>query len=175
MGNKDSEVQFERAVYIDLEWNCWDSTKPTTQHREIIEIGAVELNLETLEIELQKDYLVRPRPFDISDRCTAITGLTAADPKCSPLLPEVLARFEQDFSPKQKMCCTWGHDSEFLAEACGRYKLRSPLRNCVDVAQLFWRNFLLRSQPSLRTAMDALGIQFDGVAHTALADAKKHG
>ena len=70
------------------------------------------------------------------------------------------------------MCCTWGHDSEFLAEACGRYKLRSPLRNCVDVAQLFWRNFLLRSQPSLRAAMDALGIEFDGIAHTALADAR---
>jgi hypothetical protein len=74
IGGTRAWVQFERAVYIDLEWNCWGSTKATTQHREIIEIGAVELNLKTLELALEKVYLIRPRPFDISDRAPPSPG-----------------------------------------------------------------------------------------------------
>lgn len=102
------QEHFGRAVYIDLEWNCWDSAKRTTQHREIIEIGAVEVNLETLELTLEKDYLVRPHPFDISDRCTAITGLTAADLKGARSFPEVLAQFEQDFSLRRRCAAPGG-------------------------------------------------------------------
>lgn len=167
-----SETQHERAVYVDLEWNCWDGAKRSTEHQEIIEIGAVELDIQTLKVMQEKSYLIRPRPFDISQRCTMITGLSAEDLRSAPSFAEVMAQFEKDFTPKEKVCCTWGNDGDVLAVSCGRYKVRSPLRNCVDVAQLFWRSFLLRSQPSLQSAMDMMGLEFDGIAHTALADAR---
>src|SRR3981189_1680082 len=50
--------------------------------------------------------------------------------------------------------------------------LRSPLRSVVDVNEIFWRVSLLRQQPSLRRALEVLGLPFDGAAHTALADAR---
>lgn len=166
------DAQHERALYIDLEWNCWDGPPIPGRYQDIIEIGVVEVRLDTLEMIGEKDYLIRPRLVDISAACTQLTGLTAEDLKKAPPFLDVLRRFEEDFQPRGKLCCAWGSDASVLDSACSRYKVPCPLRNRVDVSQLFWHSFLLKDQPSLRTAVEIAGIPFDGIAHTALGDAR---
>jgi inhibitor of KinA sporulation pathway (predicted exonuclease) len=167
-----TEAQFERALYIDLEWNCWDGPPVPGRYQEIIEIGVVEVDLAALETLREKDYRIRPRQLDISIRCMQITGLTASDLRSAPRFPEVLGQFERDFNPRQMLCCTWGADAHVLASECGRHKLACPLRNRLDVSQLFSQSFLLRQQPSLQNAITIAGLPFDGITHTALADAR---
>jgi inhibitor of KinA sporulation pathway (predicted exonuclease) len=166
------DAQHEHALYIDLEWNCWDAAPIPGRHQEIIEIGVVEVRLDTLEMIGEKDYLIRPRLLDISAACTQITGLTAEDLKQAPPFPDVLRQFEEDFQPQGKLCCAWGNDASVLDSACSRHKVPCPLRNRVDVGLLFWHIFLLKDQPSLRKAIEIIGIPYDGIAHTALGDAR---
>jgi inhibitor of KinA sporulation pathway (predicted exonuclease) len=167
-----TEAQHELALYIDLEWNCWDGPPIPGRYQEIIEIGIVEMNLATLETTREKDYLIRPRHLDISAACTQITGLTEEDLKSASPFPEVIEQFATHFSPRERLCCTWGSDAHVLASACSRYKIPCPVRNRLDVSQLFWHCFLLRQQPSLRTAIEIAELPFDRIAHTALGDAR---
>ena len=67
------------AIYLDLEWNCPDTSCYDGAVEEIIEIGLVELDPTSLNINREASYLVRPRQLDISFRCTAITGITRCD------------------------------------------------------------------------------------------------
>jgi inhibitor of KinA sporulation pathway (predicted exonuclease) len=166
------EAQHERALYIDLEWNCWDGLPVPGRHQDIIEIGVVEVRLDTLETVREKDYLIRPRPLDISAACTKITGLTADDLKKAPQFVDVIKQFKEDFRPREKLCCAWGDDASVLDSACSRHRVPCPLRNRMDMSRLFWHSFLLKDQPSLRKAIEMVGIPFDGIAHTALSDAR---
>ena len=63
-------------------------------------------------------------------------------------------------------------DADLLSAACQSFGMRSPLRNVVDLGQLFWRLFVLRQRPSVQNATEILGLRFNGVPHTALADAR---
>jgi inhibitor of KinA sporulation pathway (predicted exonuclease) len=46
---------------------------------KIIEIGAVEMDLDNLNIIKEQAYIVRPRHLDISKRCSDITGVSRGD------------------------------------------------------------------------------------------------
>ena len=168
----NTNTKYKHALYIDLEYSCWDGPRPSGCDLEIIEIGAVEVDLESLAITKEAAYLVRPRHLEISLRCTQITGITAPDLRPAKRLPEVLAQLEDDFGPGEKVCVAWGNDIDMLAGACRQYRIRTPFKKGVDLSQLLRHLLLLKEQPSLHDGINMLGISFDGVAHTALADAR---
>jgi inhibitor of KinA sporulation pathway (predicted exonuclease) len=49
---------------------------------------------------------------------------------------------------------------------------KTPLRYRLDLSQLFQWLLLLKQMPSLRDAVEMLGLDFDGVPHGALVDAR---
>jgi inhibitor of KinA sporulation pathway (predicted exonuclease) len=120
----------------------------------------------------EKPYFVRPRRWEISPRCTELTGITSDDIRTARPFPEVLVALTDDFSPSKAMCCTWGDDAALIAATCQAHGLKSPLRYLVDVAHLFPRLFLLKQQVSLAKAIELLELGFDGMPHSALADAR---
>jgi inhibitor of KinA sporulation pathway (predicted exonuclease) len=138
----------------------------------IIEIGIVEVDLEALATTREKAHFVRPRRWDISARCTEFTGISAVDIRAASPFPEVLASIVEEFAPSKALCCFWGDDAAIIEDACRACGLRSPLRNLLDLAGLFHRLFLLRDQASLQKAVEILGLEFEGVPHGALADAR---
>lgn len=166
------ELCYTSALYMDLEWNCWDGPPPPSHPMEIIEIGLVELDLKSLAILREAAYLIRPRRLEISRRCTRITGIEQQDLKNAPRFPVVLEQLIRDFNPCEKLCCVWGNDLEIFAKACGTYRLRTPFHRGMDLSQVVWDALLLRERPSVKSAVQRLELPFDGVAHTALADAR---
>ena len=140
--------------------------------QEIIEIGIAEMDLQTLEITREASYLVRPRRWEISNRCTDLTGITRDDIQAARPFPAILKLMTADFSPSNALCCAWGNDAELIASTCRIHGAKSPLRNCVDLAHLIHRLFLLEQQASLRDAVRMLGMEFDGIPHSALVDAR---
>ena len=168
-----NELLHTQGVYIDVELTCWPGSPPAGMKQEIIEIGAVAMNLASLDITLEASYFVRPRRWEISSKCTMLTGITKEDIQSAPPFQDVLAEFIDAFDPKGKLCGTWGADDATLIEqACQAAGLKSPLRYLVDVGQLFQRAFLLKQQTSLQKAVKLLGLQFNGVPHSAVADAR---
>jgi inhibitor of KinA sporulation pathway (predicted exonuclease) len=164
--------QHDRSIYIDVEMSFWAGPPPPGMRQEIIEIGIVEMNLLTLEIIRERSHFVRPRRWDISERCSDLTGITADDIRHARPFPEVIASVAEEFAPETGLCCTWGNDAAVIASACQSHKLKSPLRNLVDLANLFQRVFLLKDQLSLGSAIGILGLEFQGVPHSALVDAR---
>jgi inhibitor of KinA sporulation pathway (predicted exonuclease) len=161
-----------RALYFDVEMTCWAGPPPLGMKQEIIEIGVTEMDLQSLSILREKPYFVRPRRWEISPCCTELTGITSDDIRTARPFPEVLAALTDEFSPSKAMCGTWGDDAALIAAACQAHGLKSPLRYLVDVAHLFPRLFLLREQVSLAKAIEILELGFDGMPHSALADAR---
>lgn len=167
-----NELVHAQGIYIDIETTCWEAPPPVGMKQEVIEIGAVAMDLTDLKITLEASYYVRPRRWDISQKCTWLTGITKEDIRSAPPFDEVIAKFTSIFDPRGRLCGTWGNDAALIEEACRAVGLKSPLRNIVDIGHLFQRAFLLKQQMSLQGAANFLGIEFDGVPHSALADAR---
>jgi inhibitor of KinA sporulation pathway (predicted exonuclease) len=125
-----------------------------------------------LEITQEKSYFVRPRRWDISPKCTALTGITKDDIQSAPPFAEVLAEFINTFDPKNKLCGTWGEDADLVQQACHARGLKSPLRYLVDIAHLFRRAFGLKDPINLQRSVTLLNLKFKGVPHSALGDAR---
>jgi inhibitor of KinA sporulation pathway (predicted exonuclease) len=159
------------AIYLDLEWNCPDTSCHNGAVEEIIEIGLVELDPTSLNINREASYLVRPRQLDISFRCTAITGITRCDLIGARPLREVIAKIAGEW-PSKSTCFAWGEDEEVFVRACRAHQVPAPFRRFVDLSRTFQRMFLLSQQTSVRRATEALGLLFDGCEHMALADAR---
>jgi inhibitor of KinA sporulation pathway (predicted exonuclease) len=166
------EKHHTRSIYIDVEQSCWTGPPPPGMRQEIIEIGVVEMDLQTLEITRERAQFVRPRRWEISDRCTELTGITEDDIRDARPFPEVITSLTEEFSPAKALCCTWGNDAGLIASACQAHGLKTPLRYLLDLAQLLQGLFLLKDTPSLQHAIEILGLGFDGIPHGALADAR---
>jgi inhibitor of KinA sporulation pathway (predicted exonuclease) len=169
---KDQE-HHTRSLYIDTESSCWAGPPPPGMRHEIIGVSFVEMDLVTLEITGERSHFVRPKRWQISDHCTKLTGITRGDIQTARTFPEVLASLTEEFSPSKALCCSWGGgDAGLIAAACQQHGLRTPLRNLLDLAQLFQGLLLLKQTASLRNAVSMLALDFDGVPHGALADAR---
>lgn len=160
------------ALYLDLEWTCWDAPPPLGMRPEIIEIGIVEMDLDTLTCIQESAYFVRPRRWEISLMCTNLTGITAGDVQSAAPVGDVLATLTEKFEPQRKPCCTWGDDVSVMAQTCRNLGLVSPFRRPIDLARVFQGAFALIEQKSLSAAILMLGLEFDGVPHGALPDAR---
>ena len=122
------------AVHIDLEMNCADRFRPGAADPEIIEIGAVELDVASLRIVRERNYLVRPQR-DISRLCTKITGLTSEDFRGARPLRDVIAEISADW-PGKTTSIAWGEDGPILKRACLQHHLRMPFRRSIDLSQI---------------------------------------
>ena len=158
------------ALYLDLELNCPERFRPGDADPEIIEIGIVELDIASLRIVRERDYLVRPHR-DISRRCTKITGLTNEDFKGAKPFTDVIAGICSEW-PGRTTSIAWGEDGATLTRACRQHRVRMPFRRFIDLSQIVRQALLFENQLSLRAALGLLGLQFDGCAHMALADAR---
>lgn len=160
------------AVYLDLEWTCWNSPPPPGMQQEIIEVGIVALDLNELEIVGEASYYVRPRRWEISPMCTEITGITEEDIRSARPLGEVLETLKERFQPRGKPCYAWGEDISILAQKCSSIKLASPFGRSLDLSRILQAAFAAKEQMGLKAATEMLGIDFDGFAHGALPDAR---
>ena len=169
---KKIDLAHSHALYMDLELTCWNSSPPPGMKPEIIEIGIVEMDLANLNITKEAGYFVRPRRWEISSKCTKLTGIIAEDIRKARPLAEVLASLTRKFKPSDKPCGTWGDDVAIVTRSCASHSLVSPFGQEIDLCRLFQSAFVMREQMSLGSAINMLGLEFDGVPHGALADAR---
>jgi inhibitor of KinA sporulation pathway (predicted exonuclease) len=160
----------QSALYLDHEMNCPDRFRPGDPDPEIIEIAVVELDVASLRIVRERSYLIRPQR-DISRRCTRITGLTSEDFKGAAPFREVIAEIGSEW-PGKAICVAWGEDGPILMRACRQHRVRMPFRRFIDLSQIVRQTLLFENQLSLRAALELLGLEFEGCAHMALADAR---
>jgi inhibitor of KinA sporulation pathway (predicted exonuclease) len=167
-----------KIQFMDCEMLCWpDGTVPHGQTNHIIQIGAVEVDSETLKITRSKSYFIRPQSkhFEVSKYCTDLTGITRSriiDE--GHYFPEVMRTIKKEFAPQTKVTYAWGSDYEPIAEHCTKYSCSNPwAMNGIWDFGIIWRSaYNHKHKMPLADALESVGLKFKGRAHDAENDAR---
>ena len=89
------KIKQDYYLIIDLEATCCDDKSIARHDMEIIEIGAVLLNAQTMEIESEYQSFVQPiLNSTLTDFCRSLTSITQEDVDCAPRFPEAIKNFQ---------------------------------------------------------------------------------
>lgn len=164
-------------LLIDFEFTFYKKPfgRPRTFFSEIIEIGAVKLNGETLmECGKLQDF-VKPQFFpkqaaDAMNFCM----ITPNDMKKAITFPKMMEKLAELYVPGETYFVTWGDcDYKVLSICCEKYKVNNPIRpeDCLDLAEAYKIMKGEENTPGLKASAQELGVNADGLWHTALDDA----
>jgi inhibitor of KinA sporulation pathway (predicted exonuclease) len=165
-----------------LECTCWpDGKLPDGRNQrdlmEIIEIGIVQLDTRTLEIEKKESYLVIPIENGLSgitEYCTSLTGITQQKIISEGLaLDYALARMMTEFKTMKYEWMSWGdYDRPQFERECKRKKLQYPFHK-THTNFKYWFSLLTNQkvQRNVEGALDFLGLTFEGSPHSGVDDA----
>lgn len=170
-----SRYKLDRILCIDTEWTCWDGPPPDGMASEIIEIGIVEADIETLSILREGRYLVRPERSTVSPYCTALTGLTQREVhRQGRALGDTLRSLAKAFGPASKLTIAWGDDWSGIERECGLAGIPNPFPpgHAVDIGKAYAIQSGSTRRPGLETALERMGLGFEGEPHRAVTDAR---
>ncbi|MFN3652597.1 MAG: exonuclease domain-containing protein [Armatimonadota bacterium] len=113
--------RLDTIVVIDVESTCWDGEPPAGQVSEIIEIGVCTLDVHSLERIEKRSILVKPQRSVVSEFCTQLTTLTAADLEGGVYLSDAVRILKREYFTQERLWASWGD-----------YDRRQFERNCAD-------------------------------------------
>lgn len=129
MSSGKYKVRHDKRLHLDFEMTCPDDDVPLPApfDPEIIEMGVVELDLQSLEIGRRDSYFIKNEFSPITKRCTELTGITQKIlDKQGRRLSEVFASFSKKYGPGNKAWVSWGSDKAAVDRDCLRKGVRSP-------------------------------------------------
>jgi inhibitor of KinA sporulation pathway (predicted exonuclease) len=164
---------------FDLEFTAWDGAMAEHwlspgQFKEVVQIGAVRLDLESLRIIDSFDCVVTPRiNAQLSDYFTGLTGITNAR----------LARDGVDFKDAYRrfvefadggVIASFGHDEWVLEDNIRLYGLKDLplLPRFLELRAWFDRQGINPKGLHSCDIGPSLGVAFEGQKHDALCDAR---
>ena len=161
-------------IIYDLEATCWRSPKP--RQVEIIEIGAVKVN-EELDIVDEFCMFIKPLLHPKIDKfCTKLTSITQDDVEDAPHFDEVIAEFEtwMDIDNTRTALFSWGDfDRRQFVKDAQLHELDLTWIKYWACLQSHYSKFKGSSnQIGLKNALKLEGLEFDGVQHRAIEDAR---
>jgi len=157
-----------------------ETTGSDPQLHEVVEIGAVLLEADSLEPVQQFRSFVRPEQFQNADpRALSIHGLSAEKLKTAPSAQEVVSRFVDEFG-LDYIFCGWNiaFDTQFLRSLFRKVE-KKALFDAIDyhkvdlwsLLELAWVSGLYPQEPkSLADVCQTLHIERSAL-HNALQDA----
>jgi inhibitor of KinA sporulation pathway (predicted exonuclease) len=172
-----TEMYPSKTQFIDVEMLCWNKGEmPADQTNHIIQIGIVEVDNISLNINRKENFFVRPadKNFEVSDYCTALTGITREQIVTKgTYFPESMNRIQKHFSSRQRVTYAWGKDQQVIQAHCDTYQIQNPWgqTGIWDFSIYFRSAFNIRRSIRLSQALKNLNIDFPGAAHDALNDA----
>lgn len=113
--------QLDKILIIDLEATCWetDAERPVGETSEIIEIGAVLVDLKTLQTEKKTSILVKPVRSKVSKFCTQLTTLTQEQVDTGVFLSEACNSLRKEFLSNERTWASWGdYDRNMMKQSC---------------------------------------------------------
>lgn len=164
---------------FDLEFTAWEQSLARQwlgpgEFKEVVQIGAVRLNLQSLTMEGSFDCLVRPRVnAQLSDYFEKLTGISNRRLAAEGVDFEIGYRRFLDFA-RGGTIAAFGHDEWVLEENIRLYGLKGlpPLPDFLELRDWFFRRGI---DPKGLHSCDIgpkLGVPFEGQKHDALCDAR---
>lgn len=167
------------VVIFDLEFTTWKGTlernwSGSDEYREVVQIGAITVNSETLEEEGACSILVAPTiNSQLSSYFTELTGITQQQVDTAGVsFEDAITQFHAftDNIPTY----SWGDDAVVLRENCEIHTVDFPFNNgqFFDMRDAFIKQGIDAHAYSSSTIPQAFDIQNPYKSHNALNDAR---
>jgi inhibitor of KinA sporulation pathway (predicted exonuclease) len=163
------------VLVVDFEATCDDDDKMSRNRMEIIEIGALTIDLKTKLIVDEFTSLIKPirSPF-LSDFCTKLTGIKQADVDAAPSVYDVFPAFDEWI--RKQAPSHWGswgaYDRSQLAQDCKHFAIASPIDMPYINLRTVFGNHTVGRKRGLANSMIIADIPLAGVHHRAMDDAR---
>ncbi|MGD1902869.1 MAG: exonuclease domain-containing protein [Geitlerinemataceae cyanobacterium] len=170
--------QSERyLLVIDVEATCCDDRSFPRRHTEIIEIGAVYLDLHDRQTVAEFQRFVRPvRHPQLTDFCRQLTTITQAGVDAAATFPEVLPEFASWFAalPSPFRFASWGaYDKYQFKQDCKFHRLPYPFPDeHLNLKQVFTDRVDPNRPWPMALALEHLNLPLLGTHHRGLDDAR---
>lgn len=172
---------FDHYLIVDLEATCCDrnGNNPNLIPRhemEIIEIGAVILDANSLKLLDEFDTFVRPvRHPQLTPFCTQLTTIRQTDVETAPHFPEALETFQAWLKPYSRLLfCSWGaYDKTQLTQDCHYHQVPFPLAAPhLNIKQQFTESQNLTKRYVMDGALKLAGLKLIGTHHRGIDDVR---
>lgn len=156
---------------VDVEATCWDGDPPAGKQNEIIEIGIVVLNLETLERSSKRSVMVRPEHSTVSEFCTRLTGITPEEAATGRSLREACDLLRREYDTDSRPWASWGdYDrTQFQRQCVGETRYPFSSRH-TNAKQVYAGAYVLK-RPGMAQALQHAGLTLEGSHHRGADDA----
>lgn len=162
-------------LVIDLEATCDDGGRIPRDESEIIEIGAVLLEGDTLRTVGEFQTFVRPvihpalTPF-----CTKLTSIEQSHVDGAPGFVAAISALRTFIAGRDLLFGSWGdYDRAQLAREAARHGLALPLgEHHLNIKQAFNDRVGGHKRRGVGQALSYVGLRFAGTAHRGIDDAR---
>lgn len=185
-------------LVIDLEATCDDKGTVPSHEMEIIEIGAVMVDLVDLQPVSEFQSFIRPTKHPkLTAFCTSLTSIRQKDVDAAPLFidvykdllrwssayqyaapeksPSDTASIDENTGENQGGLCwgSWGdYDRKQFLLDCARHQTRFSLPNHVNIKRLFSSRYNQSRGYGMAGALAKVGIPLVGTHHRGIDDAR---
>lgn len=167
---------FPYILVVDLEATCCDRQSIRRQEMEIIEIGAVMVDSQSLEPVDEFQTFVRPvRNPRLTPFCTQLTSITQTMVDTAPGLPEALSAFKNWLSGYPGYLFTsWGdYDKNQFTQDCRYHQQPWPFAGPhLNIKVQFSKAQNLRKRHGMAGALRIAGLDLSGTHHRGIDDAR---
>ncbi|MCA9024841.1 MAG: exonuclease domain-containing protein [Planctomycetaceae bacterium] len=163
-------------LVVDFEATCANDGSLHREEMEIIEVGAVMVDGESLELLSEFQAFVRPvRHPVLTDFCTELTSITQANVDRAPTFPEVVDRWKA-WADAYGECVfsSWGqYDYDQLSQDCRYHRLAVPFMNePINLKAEFSIRLNQRRRMGMKEALSRAGLTLEGTHHRGIDDAR---
>ncbi|MCB9753767.1 MAG: exonuclease domain-containing protein [Myxococcales bacterium] len=163
-------------LIIDLEATCDNGGLVPRDEMEIIEIGGVLVDHETLEPIDEFASFVRPvRRRTLTPFCVELTSITQAQVDAAPRFPAVMRELA-DFVARHgyPLFCSWGgYDQKQLRQDARYHRVAAPLGpRHLNLKQAFSERLGTRKRFGMEAALRRVGVELLGTHHRGIDDAR---
>jgi len=162
-------------LVIDLEATCDEGHRIPRERTEIIEIGAVLVDANSLHIVDELQTFVKPVVHPVLTAfCTQLTSITQSQVAKAPTFPLAVERLRAFIGETSAKFCSWGdYDKNQFAREAERNQVTLPFtRGHLNLKQAFSERLGEARRYGLGQALRRVGLRFEGTAHRGIDDAR---
>jgi len=162
-------------LVIDLEATCDENHRIPRAQTEIIEIGAVLSDAQTLLPIAEFSTFIKPvvhrrlTPF-----CTRLTSITQADVDGAPTFREAITQLGRFLGGKNALFCSWGdYDRNQFERDASRHGVKLPFQpGHLNLKKRFSERLGETEFYGLSGALRRVGLRLQGTHHRGIDDAR---
>ncbi|HEY6877065.1 MAG TPA: 3'-5' exonuclease [Polyangiales bacterium] len=162
-------------LVIDLEATCDERHRIPREETEIIEIGAVMVDPESLLLTESFQTFVRPVIHPVlTPFCTKLTSIVQEQVAGAPPFAEAIELLRSFIAGREVLFCSWGdYDRAQFAREAGRAQVALPLgERHFNIKQAFNQRIGDGKRRGVGQALSYAGLRFEGTAHRGIDDAR---